>query len=392
MTGAILAGLAGIWVQDSRTLTAVVWGVGVAGGLLSRRSKAVHVLVANLVVLAAVGGLAEGGVRAAGVLLQDRDVPMPYRGATYYDEAFASERTRFVAFTGSEGRWAERDEGRGRYRVNGAHDGVLISIVDGVRTTSGQPTNWRRTVWLLGGSTTLCGEVPDEWTIASLLQDRIGGADGVRVVNLGVNAASVRGNLAQLRGQVRLADGDVVVMYGGINNVRGIMDEGARWQAAHEVLTSRYVDPWRRRSIILRTLDDVVNAPLISYSAADMWAGLAEMEADLRDARSIATSAGARLLFVLQPNLFTKKTRSPYEADLAGRWEGTFRDAVRHNYEAFEALVADNPEWSVDLTSVLDASRDSPYFDWMHVSHLGNQPVAEAIHAELERRGWLSDE
>ena len=368
--------------------------VGAVGSVLllgaAMRIAPVRLGVANVVVLAALLGLMEVGVRFAGALSADRSLPLPYRGAPYYDDAFAAERERFIAFTGSEALWSERNDGRGPYRANGVFDGDLITILDGVRTTTRQPATVSSTIWLLGGSTMLCGEVPDDWTIASLLQLQLGATDAQwRVVNLGVNAASVGGNLAQLRGQTQLRRGDIVVVYGGVNNIRGVVDEGARWQGAHELLTSRVVDPWRARSRLLQRLDDVVNAPMLSYSDEDMSAGAVELMEDLRAARIIADAAGARLLFVLQPNLFEKPSRSSYEIDLAGRWQTVFRDAVAANYREFRTLVDAHTSWMVDLSGVLDDAPDSPYFDWMHVSHLGNEPVATAIHAELERRGWL---
>ncbi|MEY2740351.1 MAG: hypothetical protein RL283_453 [Actinomycetota bacterium] len=389
-----VTGLVLIVAPRTQFLPAVVLLVAVLGGgaVLARSRVAVAMLV-NVAVLCGLLGLVEGSVRIVSILQEDRSVPIPYRGAAYYDGQFALERERFIAFTGSDRLWSERDDGSGPYRANGAFDGTKITIIDGVRTTSSQPAEWAHSIWMLGGSTMLSGEVPDPWTIPSLLQAADGVAShGFRVVNLGVNAASVGGNLDQLRGQAKLQSGDVVVVYGGVNNVRGMVDEGARWQLGHEMLTSRLVDPWRRRSQLLKWVGDVVNAPMLSYSEDEMQAGLEELESDLMAARRVAMDAGARLLFVLQPNLFLKADPSGYERNLAGRWQPIFRRIVERNYDGFRAMTARHPDWMVDVSGVLDDAPDSPYFDWMHVSHLGNEPVAGAIHAELARRGWLADE
>jgi lysophospholipase L1-like esterase len=364
----------------------------IVGILVMRRYAVGRILLVNVVILLASMLAIEGGLRIV-AHESPPDVPVPYRGAAYYDGQFALERERFIAFTGSDRLWSERDDGSGPYRANGAFDGTKITIIDGVRTTSSQPAEWAHSIWMLGGSTMLSGEVPDPWTIPSLLQAADGVAShGFRVVNLGVNAASVGGNLDQLRGQAKLQSGDVVVVYGGVNNVRGMVDEGARWQLGHEMLTSRLVDPWRRRSQLLKWVGDVVNAPMLSYSEDEMQAGLEELESDLMAARRVAMDAGARLLFVLQPNLFLKADPSGYERNLAGRWQPIFRRIVERNYDGFRAMTARHPDWMVDVSGVLDDAPDSPYFDWMHVSHLGNEPVAGAIHAELARRGWLADE
>ena len=276
----------------------------------------VRLAVANVIALSIALCAIEVGVRVADGWTATRATPVPYAGAPYLDDEFTAERQRFIAFTGSGNPWSERDDGRGDYRANGVFDGDSITIIDGVRTTTGQPRDAGPTIWMLGGSTMLCGEVPDEWTIASLVQQRVNSEGRPwRVVNLGVNAASVHGSLAQLRGQAVLSRGDIVVIYGGVNNVRGLVDEGAQWQRAHEMLTSRLVEPWRTRSKLLQWIDDVVNTPKIAYSGKDMETGSGELLADLLEARETAVTAGARLMFVLQPNLFVKRSWSDYEAD-----------------------------------------------------------------------------
>lgn len=107
-----------------------------------------------------------------------------------------------------------------------------VAGTDGFRVTTGQPTAYTRTVWVLGASNVFLPELPDSDTIPSQLQALM---SDVRVVN----ASLIGANTAQ--SEIRLHDlpikrGDMVILVGGS------MESYAIWRTADNERGSRLTD------------------------------------------------------------------------------------------------------------------------------------------------------
>jgi lysophospholipase L1-like esterase len=60
--------------------------------------------------------------------------------------------------------------------------------------------------------------------------------------------------------------------------------------------------------------------------------------------------------------------------------------------ECFNAARAQLPtyDYLVDFTDIMHKLDENPYVDGIHVTHLGNRTIAENIHKELLKRGWVN--
>ena len=96
----------------------------------------------------------------------------------------------------------------------------MISFKEGLRTTSFAPINPTNRIFLFGGSTMLCAEVPDDYTISSQLQkivnsDSTSSTKRYEVINCGVTGASLKANY-ELFKQTDITKGDICLFYFGI--------------------------------------------------------------------------------------------------------------------------------------------------------------------------------
>ncbi|MFM9085303.1 MAG: SGNH/GDSL hydrolase family protein [Acidimicrobiia bacterium] len=364
-------------------VVAALW-VGLLAVAIVRAGK-VRVIVANLAILIAGLGLVDGVAWLAS-RGSDAVVPEAYVGAPYWSEAFRLERKEFSDRVETGAGTVERTIAGAAVRVNADYVGRYINVVDGRRRTVGSPLTGPR-ILIFGGSTVLDAEVPDDYTIASQLQSLVG--DRWRVENYGVSGASLAGNLAWLR-VLDLRPEDVVVTLSGVNNVGGVVDRGARWPALYETLDASRFDAARRRSWLIARLHAIANTPVYERDDAAVGEAVTRYVADLDAVAEVARSAGARYVNFLQPHLWTasEAARSAGERALTESWGPTFRIVVTEGYQRMADLATRRSD-TADLRDAFDGKRRAIFFDWHHVNEHGNEMLARAIQAELERRGWL---
>ena len=93
---------------------------------------------------------------------QTKNLPLfPYKGVNWYNREFLAEQNKCHQWFVPEGK---------NYAVNLDFSGKFINYVHGRRVTTDQPEKFKHVVYLLGGSTVACEQVPDRYTIASYLQ------------------------------------------------------------------------------------------------------------------------------------------------------------------------------------------------------------------------------
>ena len=267
--------------------------------------------------------------------------------------------------------------------------GENYSMVSGVRTTTdSSPVLSTRSVGLLGGSTVFCEEVPDDLTIASILQ-RFFNAKSVliRVINCGASGATVIDRVEMLRDTNAVLKEDVVVIYFGDND-SGWLDHKSQ-KYAQEIIWL----PIRA----LRALSEFgfetarwLYGELSPYSFRRFSrAAVADTINSLNKAHEYCQSNGAHMVAILQPNLYTQRTKSQYERQLEKRFSIDMRNLVLDAYRRFEQWVKETP-YAVSATHIFDNAPAPVFLDWAHVNARGNEIIAKFIFEELQRRGMLS--
>jgi hypothetical protein len=384
----VIGGLTG-WVATTDLPITVAYA-GWLGLLMlaSTRAGVTRTVVANVAILLAALGAVEGVATWLG-RANDTVAPEPYRESSYWGEDFRAERKEFSDRVETGSGTVERTIAGRIIRMNADYAGRYITVKDGRRSTTGAPESGPR-ILLFGGSTMLDAEVPDEYTIASRLQALVG--DAWRVENYGVSGASLAANVAWLK-VLDLDRRDLVVTFSGVNNVGGVVDRGARWPTLYEMLDAPRFEAARRRSWLVARLHTLANVPVYERDDAAVESAVSRYAGDLDAAAALAEQRGVRYLNFLQPHLWTTDSSalSEGEAALTRSWGPTFREVVIEAYGQMEAAVSQRQD-TVDLTGLFDTKQRSIFFDWHHVNEHGNELLAGAIHAELERRGWLSDE
>lgn len=250
----------------------------------------------------------------------------------------------------------------------------------GLRPTPGQPDAPEGRVLLFGGSTVFGREVADADTLPSRLQTLLN-RRGLRVAvdNYGAEGAGGAYAVEWLRSLTSDAAprrGDLVVIYLGVNDagltfaLRSPIDRLAgRSPAIGDALS------WLgERSVVAARLMALAGKGGITISPSEVE----RLRLALVEAQSWVAARGARLLVVLQPNLFTRSDPNKYERALGDLYGEGLRRAVTEAYGLIQPVVLAVTDHLV-ATDAMDGLAQSPYLDWMHVTAEGNARVAAVV-------------
>ena len=106
------------------------------------------------------------------------------------------------------------------------------------------------------------------------------------------------------------------------------------------------------------------------------------------EAKKFVEGRGAKLMIVLQPNLFVSKTKSDYEKSLRSRWSSFIIGQVKFCYPKYEAFV-DQCDFGVSLTNIFDNLEHSVYLDWCHVNARGAEIITNSLYRELVKLNYV---
>lgn len=319
-----------------------------------------------------------------------RSRPPPYQNAPYFSSSFVHES--FLQPHYKDLNELIPDDFAGRY----------FNVRDGRRVTAFQPPSHANKVLLFGGSTIYCQEVPDEWTVASLLQARLTNIYGNRflVENYGATSANIQQQLRRLR-TVKVSPGDIVVFYDGVNDVYRILFYGRLDQTLAQTIDQLYSQmSWiqkikftlSEKTSIGRVFFDPFDRERPRHFANPVILGKLldnlkqQYQQALLEAHDYVEKSGATFVHFLQPHLYARENRSAYERKLeknhylvyAGS-EETFKYGYPKLREAMRATTP--PVRNYDFSNILnDRPPGVEYFlDAYHVNHEANQVIADKI-------------
>ena len=268
--------------------------------------------------------------------------------------------------------------------------GINYSMVDGIRgTTDARNSIDQPNLFLFGGSTVLCEEVPDRLTNASILQRILNSLqESVQVFNYGASGATSIDRIQMLLQESKVKKDDVVVFYFGVNDsgwidhrsgkpseqliwmpvraLRGLSDFGsetAKWMYGE-------LAPRSFRKFSRQAVRETINALNLAFDHC--------------------SSKGAHMVAVLQPNLYTLLTKSEYEKKLEGRFSRDIKTLVIDAYKNYEVWIKTVP-YGVSATHIFDDAAAPVFLDWAHVNARGNEIIAKFIFEELQSRKILSN-
>jgi len=269
--------------------------------------------------------------------------------------------------------------------------GTNYSMVDGIRsTTDARNSSDQPKLILFGGSTVLCEEVPDRLTNASILQRILNShSEFVQVLNYGASGATTIDRVQMLLQVTKIKRGDVVVFYfgdndsGWIDHRTGKPSEQLIWLPVRALKAlsdfGSETAKWMYGEFAPRSF-----RKFSKLAVADTIKALS-------DAHKYCLSKGAQMVAILQPNMYTLRSKSEYEKKLEKRFSQDIRNLIFDAYEKYEEWVKTVP-FGVSATHIFDNAPASVFLDWAHVNARGNELIAKFIYEELQRREMLSSD
>jgi lysophospholipase L1-like esterase len=267
--------------------------------------------------------------------------------------------------------------------------GTNYSMVDGIRsTTDAKNSSDQPNLFLFGGSTVLCEEVPDRLTNASILQRMLNLLqESVQVFNYGASGATSIDRIQMLLQESKVTKDDIVVFYFGDND-SGWIDHRTGKPSVQLIWL-----PIR----VLRAMSDLGSETAkwmygeFSPRSFHKYSRLAVEDtiSALNQAFEHCSSIGANMVAVLQPNLYTLLTKSAYEKKLERRFSRDLKTLIIDAYKNYEVWIKTVP-YGVSATHIFDNAPAQVFLDWAHVNARGNELIAKFIFEELKKRNLIS--
>ena len=322
--------------------------------------------------------------------------PPPYRDADYDVTQLSFERNNVT--------WKADDKyGYRAADINGSY----INIVDGVRVTTGSPSNPKHRVWVFGGSTIMCQEVPDRYTVPSQIQRLLNekSPETYQVINLGATSLTTKHQLWRLLNDAHgLGNGDIVIFYDGVNDIiqslyyknpTGTMISANRQQIEggglsrkaifflygklgdHSAFVRRFLYPFNPDVRKVEFPKELVEQMKRSYIS------------NISEASVYAKKKGAVFYHFIQPSLYSVNAPTEWEKSLL--LNGLLYPLeLREVYAVgYPALKDANNELqirgisSVDVTGVFNVKSSDIFLDGFHVNESGNSIISKAILANI---------
>jgi hypothetical protein len=328
--------------------------------------------------------------------------PLPYKDANYFNKEFLDESMKCV-----RGIVKPQDA---NFIIQGDFAGKYFNVKDGKRKTCYQPSVYKHTVFLFGGSTVFCQEVPDEDTIASHLQMMFlaNGKNDVIVENYGMVSMIAAQQTDRLL-QTPLNPGDVVIFFDGFNDVIYPVYNGntSGWLPGHGhdggtkklnwlqrflyPLSVKYSNTSATAKLFMKILERI--QPVNITDKTLLKENLKKTEQNYKQAlikaHNYVNMNNGSFYHFLQPNIFTLPKHSKYEKRLIDNILKKCRGmdkAIAITYPRLRAACDYTKEKGVksfDLTGIFNQrtyKNEEFYLDYCHCNHTANKCIASSIY------------
>jgi len=217
----------------------------------------------------------------------------------------------------------------------------------------------------------------------------------MEVVNCGWSGASILDRTKMLKELINFDKGDIAIFYFGDNDSGWIY---VPYAESKTVLLSEELIPLPIRALkFLKNKFDIELAGWVYNELAPRWMrkysefAVGATTDALKDAHEYCRSREVEMLVILQPNLYTLRTKHPSEVRAEKRFSNNLRTVILHAYKHYEEWVKEMP-YAVSATHIFDNAPAPVFLDWAHVNARGNEIIAKFIFEELQRREMLSSD
>lgn len=286
--------------------------------------------------------------------------------------------------------------------------GQHINIKNGYRRTTGNPPHADHRIWFYGGSTVICLEVPDEYTLpshfAQLVNSIKGASKSFEIINAGASSITIKHQLNKLRTYSDLKKGDIVIFMDGHNDIvqtliyqnpNGTMIQHNREQIAslgfvsrtmlyvydkmepYSAFVSRFLNPFEPAY-----MQASINEKLLDTLETDYFNAIVQ-------ANEFALSKGATFFHFLQPSMFTTSNLAPNEKKILDNAYITEKSAAEAYRLGFPRLVRANQKTidhgikSFDISGAFKNRQQAIFVDCLHLNEDGNAILAAEIYKKM---------
>ena len=261
-----------------------------------------------------------------------------------------------------------------------------VNIKNNLRTTAYQPLNFQKHIYVFGGSTIFSLGVSDSLTICSYLQKKLNdNGYNIKVNNVGVIAATLTQQIQRLKLYFEVGNNDIIIFFDGINDI------------TEKAYYSRNVEPKipiiNYQEIIRRFKGFAFGRYFLHRQRKSTKVQLEYINDAGRDYCNLLeqtdrylTNKGALFYHFLQPNLFTKMPLNEFEEQhlvpFVSFWTPNLELVLKKSAPIFDDC-SESLIFSTNLNSVFNSVDYSPYIDFCHLTHRGNQTIANEIYEKL---------
>ena len=325
-----------------------------------------------------------------------KSFPPPFKDADYDIDLLTLERMNLGWSAGDDYGYQPKDA-----------KGTYINIENGLRITTGVPAKAQNRVWVFGGSTIICTEVPDLYTIPSQIQKLLNEnfLASSQVINLGATSLTTKHQLWRLMNNAKgIKKGDIIVFYDGVNDIiqslyyknptgtminanREQIDQSAYLQkiifylygkySKHSAFVRRFLYPFDPEERNVNLSVELVTQLKQSYFE------------NIVEASRYAKKKGATFFHFLQPSLYTVSSLTAWEQQLISNgwlFPKELKNIYAVGYPALREAVVDLQNRGVvsfDISDALNGRKHEIFFDFVHVNQNGNELIAQAIVARI---------
>ena len=261
-----------------------------------------------------------------------------------------------------------------------------LNVVEGWRVTTDPPSRARKNIYLLGGSTVFCSEVPDRYTVPSFLQRLVNAIDdSILVSNHGQRGASTANRLRYFESLDGISRDDVAIFLFGDNDCGTYLDQKRHPLTRIVVVVERLS---RYGLEIFKWLYGEI-APRFWRNRSD--SSVEKLIQHFEKTARLCQKRGFKLLCVLQPNIFTLVSKLEYDLQLRHSSSTEISVSVNNAYPKYVHWLR-SKDFVVSATDIFNGSPDHVYLDWAHLNARGNEKLANFLFDELERRNLIKQD
>jgi len=267
----------------------------------------------------------------------------------------------------------------------------LINYVQGLRKTSfildSQLSGSK--IYLFGGSTIDCQEVPDDYTVASSLQKSINNAPPrFEVVNCGVAGATLKANYAHFK-ELPIKQGDICIFYFGANELAGEDIELILTKFSTQLISkSKLLNTLLRKFSIMSAIRLLGKLQKIDKNHFYFTEKSEKIKEILTKICEQSKQTNFEFVAILQPLLITRDPKNRFEK----KYQKFFGKDYARQY-IYQSLIANlqGESYFVDGRRIFNNSSLDVYLDWCHTNYLGNRIISDFIHSVLQQNFFRDD-